>query len=67
MPGSGPEEPAWHMSTSALEMLDMSSPDRKRAAYAGLHRQLQALLVGERDMIANLAQFSALVYQCVPG
>jgi GAF domain-containing protein len=55
------------MSTSALEMLDMSGPDAKRAAYAGLNQQLQALLVGERDMVANLAQFSALVYQRVPG
>lgn len=53
--------------TETIDMLDMSSPARKRAAYDLLNRQLQSLLAGERDMIANLAQFSALFFQSVPG
>lgn len=54
------------MNADAPDMLDMSSPDLKRQGYDLLNRQLQALLEGERDGIANLAQFSALVYQAVP-
>jgi len=54
------------MNADTPDMLDMSSPDLKRQGYALLNRQLQALLEGERDGIANLAQFSALVYQAVP-
>ncbi|MBY0368237.1 guanylate cyclase [Roseateles aquatilis] len=45
----------------------MSSPELKQQSYALLDRQLQSLLAGERDCIANLAQFSALVFQAVPG
>jgi len=55
------------MNANAPDMLDMSSPELKRQGYALLDKQLQALLTGERDGIANLAQFSALVYQAVPG
>ncbi|RTL44296.1 MAG: GAF domain-containing protein [Burkholderiales bacterium] len=47
-------------------MLDMSRPDLKRQGYELLNRQLQSLLEGERDGIANLAQFTALVYQALP-
>jgi len=49
------------------EMLDMSSPEAKRASYALLTAQAQALFEGERDWLANLAQFSALIYGSVPG
>ena len=34
--------------------------------YAALHRQLEAVLHGERDWIANLAQTSALLMQVMP-
>jgi L-methionine (R)-S-oxide reductase len=34
--------------------------------YASLHRQLEAVLHGERDWIANLAQTSALLMQTMP-
>ena len=55
------------MTAHAPDMLDMSNPDLKQQGYVMLNKQLQALLEGERDGIANLAQFSALVYQAVPG
>jgi L-methionine (R)-S-oxide reductase len=34
--------------------------------YAALHRQLEAVLHGERDWICNLAQTSALLMQTLP-
>ena len=34
--------------------------------YADLHRSLKGLLEGERDFIANCANFSALVYTTLP-
>jgi GAF domain-containing protein len=34
--------------------------------YAALHRQLEAVLHGERDWICNLAQTSALLMQTMP-
>lgn len=55
------------MSFSAPDTLDMSTPAAKREAYETLAAQLSSLLEGERDMVANLAQFSALVWQCVPS
>lgn len=36
------------------------------AAYAELARDLQALLSGERDLIANAANTAALIYQALP-
>ena len=54
------------MSFEVADTLDMSTPDAKRASYELLVAQVRAVLEGERDMIANLAQFSALVYQSVP-
>ncbi|MET0209202.1 MAG: GAF domain-containing protein [Burkholderiaceae bacterium] len=45
----------------------MSSPDAKRASYDTLVAQTHALLHGERDWLANLAQFSALVFHSVPS
>ncbi len=48
----------------ALESLHgLSKPD----LYAALSREAQALLAGERDLIANAANFAALVWQQVPA
>ncbi|MBO9685423.1 MAG: GAF domain-containing protein [Mitsuaria chitosanitabida] len=44
----------------------MSSPEAKRASYDTLVAQTQAVLHGERDWLANLAQFAALVFNSVP-
>jgi L-methionine (R)-S-oxide reductase len=54
------------MSFDPVDTLDMSTPDAKRASYDLLVAQVRSVLSGERDMIANLAQFSALVFQSVP-
>ena len=54
------------MSFEVADFLDMSSPDAKRESYALLVAQVRAVLEGERDWLANLAQFSALVHQSVP-
>jgi len=55
------------MSFDPVETLDMSTSAAKRAAYGLLVAQVRAVLEGERDRIANLAQFAALVYHAVPG
>jgi GAF domain-containing protein len=55
------------MSFEVADTLDMSTPDAKRASYDLLVAQVRSLLEGERDWLSNLAQFSALVYQSVPG
>lgn len=55
------------MSFDVSEVLDMSTAEKKREAYSTLVAQIGSLLEGERDKIANLAQFSALVAQCVPA
>lgn len=49
------------------DTLDMSSPSRKQQAYETLQAQVTSLLQGERDRVANLAQFSALVFQSLPS
>lgn len=54
------------MSVAAVERLDMASPSAKRSAYQMLELQLAALLSGERDWLANLAQFSALIFDALP-
>lgn len=54
------------MSFDPTPLLDMSSPEAKRASYDTLVAQTQAVLHGERDWLANLAQFAALVYNSVP-
>ena len=54
------------MSFEVAATLDMSTPDAKRASYELLVAQVRSVLEGERDWLANLAQFSALVYQSVP-
>ena len=55
------------MSFEPVDTLDMSTPDAKRASYELLVAQVRSVLEGERDWLANLAQFSALVYQSVPA
>jgi len=55
------------MSFEAGATLDMSSPQAKRESYQLLRAQAQSLLQGERDWLANLAQFAALVYGTVPS
>ncbi len=54
------------MSFEPTPLLDMSSPEAKRAAYDTLIAQTQAILHGERDWLANLSQFAALVFNSVP-
>lgn len=39
----------------------------KPEAYRALHAQLQAVLTGERDGLANTANMAALLYQALPG
>jgi GAF domain-containing protein len=43
------------------------TPEAKRAMYADLRSQLQGLLAGETDVIANTANFSSLVFNTMPG
>jgi GAF domain-containing protein len=54
------------MSFEVADTLDMSTPAAKRASYDLLVAQVRSVLEGERDWLANLAQFSALVHQSVP-
>ncbi len=55
------------MSFETSGTLDMSTAPAKRESYRLLRAQAEALLHGERDWLANLAQFAALVYGAVPG
>src|SRR5471032_291118 len=43
------------------------TPAAKEAMYADLRSQLQGLLAGESDFIANTANFSSLVFNTMPG
>ncbi|MEG1052000.1 MAG: GAF domain-containing protein, partial [Janthinobacterium sp.] len=43
------------------------TPAAKHAMYADLRSQLQGLLSGETDFIANTANFSSLVFHTMPG
>lgn len=54
------------MSFEPLAFLDMSTSAAKRESYATLESQVRAVLHGERDWLANLAQFAALVFNGVP-
>ena len=54
------------MSFEAADTLDMASSEAKRASYDLLLQQTRALFDGERDRLANLAQFSALIYNALP-
>jgi GAF domain-containing protein len=49
--------------THVTQSYDFSAPD---AAYGELARDLQALLAGECDLIANAANTAALVYDALP-
>ena len=46
--------------------LPTSLPDSKRELYAQLEASLRALIEGEIDFIANLANASALLYHALP-
>lgn len=46
--------------------LDMSTQQSKREAYELLGTQVRSLLQGERDWLANLSQFAALIFGGVP-
>lgn len=48
-------------------MIDLSQTGSGLHGYALLTAQLEALLSGERDFIANAAQFSAFVYHELEG
>src|SRR5262249_31229623 len=54
------------MSFESVTTLDMSTPEAKRASYALLLAQVRAVFEGERDWLANLSQFSSLVFDSVP-
>lgn len=54
------------MSFDPVDFLDMSTPAAKREAYAQLLAQARSILSGERDRLANLSQFAALVFHAVP-
>jgi L-methionine (R)-S-oxide reductase len=54
------------MSFEQSDTLDMSTAGSKREAYRMLCAQTQSILEGERDWIANLSQFSSLVFGSVP-
>jgi L-methionine (R)-S-oxide reductase len=49
-----------------FEVKDIPISDNKRDFYASLAQQLTGLLEGERDMIANTANMSALIFQFMP-
>ena len=49
-----------------FEVKDIPISDNKRDFYASLAQQLTGLLEGERDMIANTANMSALIDQFLP-
>ena len=42
------------------------TPEAKQTMYADLRQQLQGLVAGESDMIANSANFSALLFNTMP-
>ncbi|NBJ12653.1 GAF domain-containing protein [Microvirga arsenatis] len=49
-----------------FEVKDIPLSDNKRDFYASLAQQLTGLLEGERDMVANAANMSALIFQFLP-
>ena len=51
------------MTTHVSQHYDFSDPE---AAYAELARDLRALLAGERDLVANAANTSALGWEALP-
>lgn len=49
-----------------FEVKNIPVSDNKRDFYTSLAQQLTGLLEGERDMIANTANMSALIFQFLP-
>jgi GAF domain-containing protein len=49
-----------------IQTFDMTNTAAKRASYALLKEQVRSILEGERDWLANLAQFAALAFNAVP-
>ncbi len=47
--------------------LEQQVTDSKREAYAHLLSQLRSLLEGEKDLMANAANFAALLYHSLPN
>lgn len=47
--------------------INTNTPTDKREHYAELQQQLRGMLAGEMDLIANAANFSALVYHSLPA
>lgn len=52
--------------TFQLEKKEAASAAAKVELYAGLASQLRSLLEGERDFIANAANFASLLYHSLP-
>ncbi|MBF7141549.1 MULTISPECIES: GAF domain-containing protein [Pseudomonas] len=48
-------------------MIDLQATGAGLEGYALLGAQLEALLAGERDFVANAAQFSAFLFSELPG
>ena len=51
------------MTTHVSQHYDFTNPD---SGYAELARDLRALLHGERDLVANAANTSALIWEALP-
>lgn len=51
------------MTSHVSQVYDFGRPE---SAYGDLARDLQALLTGERDLIANAANTAALIYDALP-
>jgi L-methionine (R)-S-oxide reductase len=49
-----------------MQAFDIDSSQAKPALYATIVQQLRALIEGERDWIANLANTAALLYHSLP-
>ena len=49
-----------------MHIIQSTTANSKAAIYRQLHDQLSALLVGERDGLANTANMSALIYETLP-
>lgn len=54
------------MHADDLVPLDFHDPRQKALSYESLRKQAQALFDGERDWLANMAQFSAFIFQQLP-
>ncbi|MGV7209189.1 GAF domain-containing protein [Oxalobacteraceae bacterium A2-2] len=54
----------FHLSDTAY---GTDTPAAKQAMYSDLRSQLQGLVAGESDQIANSANFSSLVFNTMPG